>query len=183
MAGVRRPRRREFGINTMTLVPLTAGKNRFGAFGFSSVAPYEPSPAEFAFLERVASEFAVAVESSSPDRKQCGSATGYARYSTSPMLLYPSCRQTSYFPRLPIRYRESSGTITRCSRFATMPGSSMYTRYIAWMRDCREAVKGPFNPDGMPAAEVLATGKPVVALATDVDRYPNPSYSQLWHLE
>ena len=34
-----------------------------GAFGFSSVAPLDPSPAEMAFLERVASEFAVAVES------------------------------------------------------------------------------------------------------------------------
>ena len=38
--------RREFGISTMVLVPLTAGDNRLGAFGFSSVAPYEPSPAE-----------------------------------------------------------------------------------------------------------------------------------------
>ena len=45
------------------LVPLTAGDNRLGAFGFSSVAPLDPSPAELAFLERVASEFAVAVES------------------------------------------------------------------------------------------------------------------------
>ena len=47
----------------MVLVPLTSGDNRLGAFGFSSVAPYEPSPDELAFLERVASEFAVAVES------------------------------------------------------------------------------------------------------------------------
>ena len=45
------------------LVPLTTGNNRLGAFGFSSVAPLDPSPAEIAFLERVASEFAVAVES------------------------------------------------------------------------------------------------------------------------
>ena len=37
-----------------------------------------------------------------------------------------------------------------------------------------EALKGPFDPAGMPAAEVLATGKPVVARATDIDRYPAP---------
>jgi transcriptional regulator with GAF, ATPase, and Fis domain len=55
--------RDEFGISTTILVPLTAGNNRMGAFGFSSVAPCNPSPAELAFLERVASEFAVAVES------------------------------------------------------------------------------------------------------------------------
>src|SRR6202035_5777638 len=38
------------------------------------------------------------------------------------------------------------------------------------------AVKGPFNPEGMPAQEVLDTGKPVVAYDTDVDRYPNPNF-------
>src|ERR1039458_1970963 len=52
----------EFGLSTLILVPLTAGENRLGAFGFSSVAPYEPSQAEMEFLERVATEFAVAVE-------------------------------------------------------------------------------------------------------------------------
>ena len=39
-----------------------------------------------------------------------------------------------------------------------------------------ESVKGPFNPVGMPAEEVLATGKPVVAYDTDIDRYPNPNF-------
>jgi len=39
-----------------------------------------------------------------------------------------------------------------------------------------EALKGPFDPAGMPTAEVLATGKPVVARDTDIDRYPNPNF-------
>jgi len=56
-------RSRALGIDAVTLVPLTAGDNRLGAFGFGCRMPYEPSPAELAFLERVASEFAVAVES------------------------------------------------------------------------------------------------------------------------
>jgi len=55
-------RARAFEISTLTLVPLTAGDSRLGAFGFASVAPYEPSPAELTFLERVANEFAVAVD-------------------------------------------------------------------------------------------------------------------------
>ena len=56
-------RARDFGISTLVLVPLTTGNTRLGAFGFSSVVPLDPNPAEIAFLERVASEFAVAVES------------------------------------------------------------------------------------------------------------------------
>ena len=39
-----------------------------------------------------------------------------------------------------------------------------------------DALKGPFDPAGMPAAEVLATGKPVVARDTDIDRYPSPNF-------
>ena len=53
---------RELGISTLVLVPRTAGDHRLGALGVSSVAPIDPGPAEIAFLERVASEFAVAVE-------------------------------------------------------------------------------------------------------------------------
>ena len=30
--------------------------------------------------------------------------------------------------------------------------------------------------EGLPSAEALATGKPVVAYATDIDRYPSPSF-------
>src|SRR5215469_12611105 len=57
-----RDRVRATGVNAMTLVPLTAGDNRLGAFGFACLTPYEPHTAELGFLERVASEFAVAVE-------------------------------------------------------------------------------------------------------------------------
>jgi formate hydrogenlyase transcriptional activator len=54
---------RTAGLRSLTLVPLTAGENRLGAFGFGCLAPFAPSPEELAFLERVASEFAVAVDS------------------------------------------------------------------------------------------------------------------------
>ena len=39
-----------------------------------------------------------------------------------------------------------------------------------------EALKGPFNPAGMPAEEVLASGKPVMAGEADIDRYPSPNF-------
>ena len=55
-------RARDVGLSSLVLVPLTTGNSRLGAFGFSSVSRFDPSPAEIAFLERVASEFAVAVE-------------------------------------------------------------------------------------------------------------------------
>src|SRR5579871_1897321 len=41
-----------------------------------------------------------------------------------------------------------------------------------------DVLKGPFDPSGMPAAEVLATGKPVVAYAADIERYPSPMFEK-----
>jgi hypothetical protein len=32
------------------------------------------------------------------------------------------------------------------------------------------------DPEGMPAAEVLRTGKPVIVRAEDLDRYPSPHF-------
>jgi hypothetical protein len=55
------------------------------------------------------------------------------------------------------------------------PAASMYALHSTGPQLFDE-LKGPFDPAGMPAAEVLATGKPVVARDTDVDRYPNPNF-------
>jgi len=38
--------------------------------------------------------------------------------------------------------------------------------------------RAPFDSTGMPAAEVLATGKPVVAYATDIAHYPSPIFGK-----
>ena len=54
---------RDLGIEHNGARPPYCRRKRLGAFGFSSVKLLDPSPAELAFLERVATEFAVAVES------------------------------------------------------------------------------------------------------------------------
>ncbi len=170
--------RREFGITTMTLVPLTAGKHRLGAFGFSSVAPYEPSRAELAFLERVASEFAVAVESFLAGQKAVRERDRLRTLFDITNALVSKLPPDELF----------SAIADQVSRIIRHDHAMLTLRNDAGLLDVyalhcpdaqlSEAVKGPFNPDGMPAAEVLATGKPVVALAIDMDRYPNPSFGQ-----
>src|SRR5579883_842073 len=167
---------RDFGITTLTLVPLTTGENRLGAFGFSSVAPRVPSPADVAFLERVASEFAVSVEA---------------------FLAKQSANRER--DRLRTLFEITDALVTKLDRdelFAAISGQiSKLIRYdFAMLRLCNEsgtldvyalecgrpgfaeAVKGSMDPVGLPSAEVLATGKPVVARASEIDRYPNPDF-------
>src|SRR5271166_6052963 len=168
---------RELGITTLILVPLTAGDSRLGAFGFSSVAPYEPSPEELAFLERVASEFAVAVESflarQEAVRERDRLRTLFDITNALVSKLSPNELFSAISDQLSKVIRHNHAVLTLCNE-----ETCILDVYALHSTDSHllEAVKGPFNPVGMPAAEVLATGKPLVARDTDIDRYPNPTF-------
>ena len=168
--------RDEFGISTLILVPLTAGNNRMGAFGFSSVAPFNPSPAELAFLERVASEFAVAVESflarqelvRQRDRLQTlFDVTNALVSKLSPEELFSaiSAQLSKVIPHdfSSLILRDDSGDLKMVALHFT--GAPLF-----------EKEQGRINPEGMPTAEALATGKPVLVRDAELQRYTSPQY-------
>ena len=168
----------EFNISTLMLVPLTAGNNRLGAFGFSSVKPIDPNPADVVFMERVASEFAVAVESFLSKQEAVRERDRLRTLFEITDALVSKLDRDDLFSAISdqlsklIRYdyalltlRNSDGGLDVHSLHST--GAQLH-----------EALKQSFDPTGMPAEEVLATGKPVVAYAADFDRYPNPSFQR-----
>ncbi|HTS61131.1 MAG TPA: GAF domain-containing protein, partial [Candidatus Acidoferrales bacterium] len=53
---------REGGVRALIVVPLSNGDRRLGFLGFGFVQPYQPDEHVLEFLQRVASEFAVAVD-------------------------------------------------------------------------------------------------------------------------
>jgi formate hydrogenlyase transcriptional activator len=171
--------RAEFGLSTLILVPLTAGENRLGAFGFSSVAPYEPSPAEMEFLERVASEFAVAVEAflarQAAVRERDRLATLFDITNALVSKLAPDELFSAIGAQLSkvIRHDYSMLTVSN-SDSGQLDLYALHSTRLPFI----DALKGPFDPSGMPATEVLATGKPVVAYATDIERYPSPIFGK-----
>ena len=170
-------RSREFGITSMVLVPLTSGDSRLGAFGFSSVGPYEPTPDELEFLERVASEFAVAVESflakQEAVRERDRLRTLFDITNALVSKLSPDELFSAISGQLSKVIRHDHALLTICNE-----ETGILDVYALHSTDSQllEAVKGPFDPAGMPAAEVLATGKPVVARDIDFDRYTNPNF-------
>jgi formate hydrogenlyase transcriptional activator len=168
--------RDEFRISTLILVPLTAGNNRMGAFGFSSVAPFNPSLDELAFLERVASEFAVAVESflarqelvRQRDRLQTLFDVTNALISTlSTEELFSSISEqlSKVIPHdfSSLILRDESGDLKLVGLHFT--GAPLF-----------EMEHGRINPEGMPTAEALATGKPVLVHNAKLQRYTSPQY-------
>jgi formate hydrogenlyase transcriptional activator len=176
-------RARAFEISTLTLVPLTAGDNRLGAFGFSSVASYKPSPAELTFLERVANEFAVAVDAYLAKQKAVQERDRLRTLFDITNALVSKLSPDELFPAIS---DQLSKVVAHDHAVLTLRNQETGTLdvYALHATDLQllNAVKGPFNPAGMPAQEVLDTGKPVVAYATDIDRYPNPNFRRFVEL-
>jgi formate hydrogenlyase transcriptional activator len=175
-------RTRDFNISTLILVPLTTGNNRLGAFGFCSVALLEPSPAEIAFLERVASEFAVAVESYLAKEVAVRERDRLRTLFDITDALVSKLDRDELFSaisgQLSKVIRHDSALLTLCNDTGSLDAYALHST----IQQLLEPLKGPFNPVGMPAEEVLASGKPVVAGEADIDRYPNPNFRRFLDL-
>ena len=143
-------RAHEFEISDHNARPLTAGDNRLGAFGFSSVAPYEPSPTELEFLERVANEFAVAVEClprQAESRPGAGPAANAVRHHECACIKAISRRIIScnIRPAFQGRRSRSRGADACATR---RPELSMCMRCILQIRSFLESVQGAVQPCG-----------------------------------
>jgi formate hydrogenlyase transcriptional activator len=175
-------RAREIGLSSLMLVPLTTGNSRLGAFGFSSVTPFHPSPAEIAFLDRVASEFAVAVEGClaiqelTRERERLRTLFDITNELVSK--LEPGELFSAISEQISKVIRHDSLLLTLCNETGCLDVHALHCA----LPQFADAVKGVLDPAGLPSAEVLATGKPVVAYDTDIDRYPGPGFRRFVEL-
>jgi len=131
-----------------------------------------------AFLERVASEFAVAVESflakQAAVRERDRLRTLFDITNALVSKLGRDELTSAISDQLLTIVRHDYAMLTLCNDNGGLDLHALHSTGP----QLPEALKGPFNPQGMPAAEVLATGKPVVATGSDIDRYPNPTFRQ-----
>jgi formate hydrogenlyase transcriptional activator len=164
---------REAGVRALTLVPLTAGENRLGVFGFGSLEPFDPSPAELVFLDRVASEFAVAVDAflakqqlvRERDRlRALFDITNALVSKLSPDELFSAISE-----QLSRVIRHDVAVLTLCNE-----GTGRLDLYALHFTGTPlfEPEEKSIDPEGRPSAEALASGKPVVVRDVDIDRYP-----------
>ena len=177
-----RERAREIGVSAVTIVPLTAGENRLGTFGFGCAGPYVTGAAELAFLERVASEFAVAVESFLARQEAVRERDRLRTLFDITNALVSKLSLGELF----------SAISAQLSRVITHDFS------VLALRDDRGDLEmvalhftgaplfdkepGRIDPEGTAMERSLATGQPVVASDADLDRYTSPKYRRFVEL-
>ena len=173
----------EDGIHAMTLVPLSNGNRRLGILGFGFTEPFHPDPEELAFLQRVASEVAVSVDGylarqallHERDRMRVLFEITNALVSKLPMeeLLPAISEQLSRVVAHDLAFLglldKTTGEIHLCGLH--LPGRLNF-----------EVEETSGRPEGLPAGEALATGKPVVTTGVDFDRFPSPLYRKYSNL-
>ncbi len=171
------------GVKALTLVPLTAGESRLGTLGFGCLTPFAPCAKELTLLERVASEFAVAVDAHlakqalvrERDRiRALFDITNALVSKLSPDELFSAIsvqlsNVVKYDFAMLTLLNQSTG---RLDLYALhFPGPELFALQ-----------KSSIDPEGLPSAEALSSGKAVVVNASDLDRFPSPDYRRFLSL-
>jgi formate hydrogenlyase transcriptional activator len=174
---------RRAGLQALTVVPLTAGENRLGVIGFGCLAPYDPSPAELTFLERVASEFAVAVDGFLAKQELVRERDRVrALFDITNALvskLSPNELASAISEQLSKVIKHDIAVLLLCK---DTPGElELYALHFPG-EELFKFDRKSGNAEGMPTAEALATGKPVVVQEVDFDRFPSPNYRRFAEL-
>jgi formate hydrogenlyase transcriptional activator len=167
----------EKGIQALTLVPLSSGERRVGILGFGFNARYRPDDEALAFLQRVASEVAVSVD---------GCLTKHALQQGRDRLQVVFEITNALVSKLPIEelLPAISEQLSRvvAHDFAVVTLLDKTTGEIrlsgqhspSGARFPIEDTRG--RPEGLPIGEALTTGRPVVTMGLDFQRFPSPLY-------
>ncbi len=166
-------------VHSVTMVPLANGDHRVGVLGFGCYEPIRPSDDEIAFLQRVASEFAVTVDS----------------YLTRQELSLERDRLEVLFDITStlvskLSWEDLLGTISDQLRRVVdhdLAVLSVPVKETGMLHVWGLSVSGKVRWDpavrpvpfkGLPCEEAFRTGEPVIIDRPDYERFPSPFFRE-----
>ena len=172
---------RDAGVHSMALVPLTTAQRRLGAMGFGTLLPQKITDTEIAFMQRVASQVAVAVdnalnlETSQAYQAQLSDERDRLRVLLEVNNILVSSRE------LPELFRGIVKTLERVihhdytSLALLDPATDLLKIYALDFPGRQELIKPEVTipREISPSGDAIASGKPVCARGAELDRYPS----------
>ena len=167
-------------IVSLTLVPLTTGNRRLGVLGFGSNTEYLITETELAFMQRVASEFAVSVESYLTRQQLVHERDRLRALFEITTALVSKLSPAELFPAISA---ELARVIAHDSAGVTLLNRAS-GRVELYALHFPGSIRVPVerhseSPDGLPAGEAIATGKAVVVNEPDPQRFPSLLYQSM----
>jgi formate hydrogenlyase transcriptional activator len=174
-------RLREHGVRSAALVPLTTAQRRVGAMGFGRLVPQRITDTELQFMQRVASQVAVAVdnalnlESSQAYQKQLARERDRLKVLLDVNNLLVSSRE------LPDLFRGIVSTLERVIHhdFTSLafvdPVTGLLKIHALDFPNRQSLIKQEtvVPRDASPSGQAIATGQTVIAHGAELDRFPN----------
>jgi formate hydrogenlyase transcriptional activator len=170
-------RARGKGLCSLSLVPLSIGERRVGVLGFGGRSVYEPAPAELSFLERVASEFAVAVDSFLMQQTIVLERDRLRVLFDITNALVSKLSREDLFSAISEQLSKVIAHDFAALTLLQKEKDELQVHELHFTSDARLPIdRTSVRLDGLPASEAISSGKPVVMSEPDVDRFPSSVY-------
>ena len=170
-------RAREKGLCSVSLVPLSIGERPIGVLAFGGRSVYEPAAAELCFLERVASEFAVAVDSFLMQQTIVRERDRLRVLFDITNALVSKLSREDLFSAISEQLSKVIAHDFAALTLLEKERDELQVHELHFTSDARLPIDRTSVPlDGLPAREAIASGKPVVMSEPDLDRFPSTFY-------
>src|SRR5271170_7771346 len=172
---------REGGVRSVAFVPLTTAQRRLGTMAFGRMIPRLITEAEADFMQRVASQVAVAVDNALNLESSQAYQQQLARERDRLQVLLEINNVLVTTRELPELFRGIVSTIERViqldytSLALLDPSSGLLKIYALDFPGRQQLIKQEvvIPRDASPAGHAIATGKPLLARGDEMDRYPS----------
>src|SRR5437016_14212740 len=173
------PRYREHNVRSLAILPLTTAQHRLGAMGFGRVVPQRITDTELQFMERVASQVAVAVDNALNLEASQAYQSQLARERDRLQVLLELNNVLITSRKLPELFRGIVNTLERVihhdyTSLALLDSQTGLLKIHALdfpgnQRLIKQEITVP--RDGSPSGRAIATSQPLIARGSELDRY------------
>jgi formate hydrogenlyase transcriptional activator len=175
------PRLREYNVRSLAILPLTTAQRRLGAMGFGRLVPQRITDTELQFMQRVASQVAVAVDNALNFETSQAYQTQLARERDRLQVLLEINNVLVTSRELPEVFRGIVSTLKRVihhdytSLALLDPVSGLLKIHALDFPGHQGLFKQEvtISRDVSPAGRAISTGQPLLARGAELDRYPS----------